>query len=116
MGTDIVNEFIQAAVSNINIITVVFLMAIGFIVKHVKYLDKVSNDIIPIILLLCSIAITLVQYGCSTESIIGAIISAAVAIGLHQTGKNIFTVTIIPSITKKFSNSENEKTDEDNKN
>ena len=77
-----------------------------------KLLEKVSNDLIPVILIVISIIVTLAEDGASTQSFITAIVSAAVAIGLHQSGKNIFTVSIVPSIVNKLGKDEEETTDD----
>ena len=103
MDNILVTQLIQEALANVNVSIVVALMAIGFIIKHVKFLDKVNSDIIPPVLLLCSIVAMIVLEGFSVATIITAIVNAAIAIGLHQQGKNIFTVTVIPSISKLLS-------------
>lgn len=98
----LVNDLLQEALANVNITLVVALMALGFIVKHVSFLDKINNDLIPPVLLLFSIIVMVFTDGFTVASIVSAIVNAAVAVGLHQQGKNIFTVTIVPSIAKLF--------------
>lgn len=96
MDQQLMSQFVNEILSNINILVVVTLMAVGFIIKHVKFLEKVDNSLIPVILLVLSFVFTFIDTGLSVPSIFIAILSAAVAIGLHQQGKNIFTVTVIP--------------------
>ena len=104
MDNILVTQLIEEALVNVNVPVVVALMAIGFIIKHVKFLDKISSDVIPPVLLLCSIVAMIVLEGFSVATIITGIVNAAIAIGLHQQGKNIFTVTVVPSISKLLSN------------
>ena len=99
----LVTQLIEEALANVNVTVVIALMALGFIVKHVNFSDKVNTNIIPPLLLLCSIIAMIFMEGFSITSIITAIINAAIAIGLHQQGKNIFAITIVPSVSKLFS-------------
>ena len=89
--------------ANVNIGIVVALMALGFVIKHFKFLEKFSNEFIPPVLLLVSFVFTFIDNGISTVSAITAIVTAAVAIGLHQSGKNIFMVSIVPNIVNLLS-------------
>lgn len=97
-------QLLQEAMANVDVSLVVALMAIGFIVKHFSLFEKIQNDIIPPVLLAFSILVLTITDGFTVPTIIAAIVNAAVAIGLHQQGKNLFTVTVIPSITKLFNN------------
>lgn len=97
---EILTSMLSEALTNVNLVIVVVLMAIGFIIKHVKFLEKVENNLIPPILLVVSIVISFIDTGITLPSAFSAIISAAIAIGLHQSGKNIFTITIIPGLVK----------------
>lgn len=98
----ITNQLIEEALANVNIGIVLGLMAIGFLIKHVSFFEKVENDLIPPILLLSSIVAVILTEGFTIPSIISAVINAAVSVGLHQQGKNIFTVTIVPSLAEFF--------------
>ena len=98
----ITSQLLEEAIANINIAVVIALMAVGFIIKHVKFLEKVENNLIPPILLVVSILIVVLMDGFTVQSIISAIINAAVAVGLHQQGKNIFTITVVPSLGNFF--------------
>ena len=113
----LVTQLINESFANVNVSVVVSLMAIGFIIKHVKFLDKVNNDLIPPTLLVCSIILMTLIDGFTVQTVISAIVNAAVAIGLHQQGKNIFTVTVIPSISDLLnsftSKEEPEKSDDE---
>ena len=102
------SQLLEEAMANVDVALVVALMAVGFIIKHFKLFETVENNLIPPVLLVFSIVVLAFRDGFSTETIIptiiSAIVNAAVAIGLHQQGKNIFTMTIIPSIAEVFSN------------
>lgn len=100
MDNILVTQLINESLANVNVSVVVTLMAIGFLIKHIKFLDKVNNDVIPPVLLLCSAVFMVITDGFTVQAIISAIVNTAVAVGLHQQGKNIFTVTIVPSISK----------------
>lgn len=104
MSEIFVTQLLEQAMSNVNVPLVVALMAIGFIIKHFSLFEKIENDLIPPVLLVFSIIVLLFENGGENfiATIIAAIVNAAVAIGLHQQGKNIFTVTIIPSIGDIF--------------
>lgn len=101
-------QLLEEAMANVDVALVVALMAVGFIIKHFKLFETVENNLIPPVLLVFSIVVLSFRDGLTGETviptIISAIVNAAVAIGLHQQGKNIFTMTIIPSIADLISN------------
>lgn len=103
------NEVMTQVMGNVNVSIVITLMALGFAIKHFKFLEKFQNDFIPPFLLLVSIVLTFIDAGISVPSVMTAIISAAIAIGLHQEGKNIFSVSIVPTIMGTLNN--NDKTE-----
>ena len=83
---------------------VVFLLCIGFLVKH--FITKFPNKLIPYLLIVVSLVYMLTTMNSvSTNSvmnaIIDAIISGAIAVGLHSSGKGII------NIFKTDNNSEN---------
>ena len=100
------SQLLEEAMANVDVALVVALMAVGFIIKHFKLFEKVENNLIPPVLLVFSIVVLVFRDGLNTDTIIptiiSAIVNAAVAIGLHQQGKNIFTMTIVPSIAELF--------------
>lgn len=98
----ITSQLLEEALANVNITTALGLMAVGFLIKHVKFLEKLDNNLIPPILLTLSIIAVVLTDGFTVQSIISAVVTAAVAVGLHQQGKNIFTVTIVPSLAELF--------------
>ena len=108
MSNIFATQLLEEAMANVNVPLVVALMAIGFIIKHFKAFDKVENVLIPPVLLVFSIVVLTFENGFNVDTIIPTIISgivnAAVAIGLHQQGKNIFTMTVVPSISEMFNN------------
>ena len=74
---------------------VVFLLCIGFLVKH--FITKFPNKLIPYLLIVISLAYMLITMdSVSTNSImnaiIDAIISGAIAVGLHTSGKGIISI------------------------
>lgn len=80
----------------LNVVLVLTLFAIGYIIKNTPAFHKVSNDVIPIVLPLVSVAICiLTRTGTMTDAVMGGIINAAFAVWAHQTGKNIFN--LLPS-------------------
>lgn len=104
MNNMITTQLLQEAMANVDIPLVVALMALGFIIKHFSLFEKIENNLIPPVLLVFSIIVLVCRDGLTgatiIPTIISAIVNAAVAIGLHQQGKNIFTITVIPSITE----------------
>lgn len=93
-------EVTTEALANVNILTVVFLLCVGFLIKHWKALDKVENDLIVPVLLIMSFAIGFIEndFKMTLHIATTALCTAVTAIGLHQSGKNIFTVTIVPKV------------------
>lgn len=104
MDSNLTTQFLEEALANVNVTLVVVLMAIGFIIKHFKIFEKVENNVIPPILLVFSVVALSINNGFSIPTVITAVINAAVAIGLHQQGKNIFTVTVIPAVSDLINN------------
>ena len=79
----------------INIILILCLMAIGYVIKHTTIFAKVSNHLIPIVVVVVSLAITIITGDLtSTDGAVQAImtgfINAALAVWAHETGKNVF--------------------------
>lgn len=73
--------------SMINLKIVIILLGIGFCIKHIPYLEKLSNEFIPIILMVFSLVLTFLNLGLSIDSFANGILTASVAIGIHQQGK-----------------------------
>lgn len=107
------NELLNIASAlniDVNIITIIALMALGFCIKHIKFLSKISNNLIPIIILITSLAIGIIDKNADTtvvQAVLCSVINAAIAIGFHQYGKNF-----IPMI-KSFFSGENVNVEED---
>lgn len=105
----------------INVLLIMFLMAIGFIVKHMD--SKIKNSRIPMILLIVSMIYEFVcihdyNVNAIVNAITDGIISAAIAIGLHSSGKEIFKSilkdkTLKSALVKSFTNEDTEDYDED---
>ena len=104
---------------------VVFLLCIGFLVKH--FITKFPNKLIPYLLIVISLAYMLITMdSVSTNSImnaiIDAIISGAIAVGLHSSGKGIISIfktnnnsesTVDTDIDEYSEEEEEESVDED---
>lgn len=76
----------------LNVLLIMMLVAFGFIIKHV--FTNVPNQYIPLVLFVTSILYSLISLTSYTKvtvinAIVDAIISAAIAIGLHSGGKRI---------------------------
>lgn len=66
-------------------------LALGKIIKSAPVMNKISNSLIPFILLILGIGLSFILAGGFTGVAFSTgIISAAAAIGLHQTGKPLF--------------------------
>lgn len=82
----------------ISIVVIIFLLAIGYCIKHIKVFDKVSNNLIPIILVVLGAITTLLTKTADTSvvmALMNGIINAAIAIAIHQSGKNIFEMVTL---------------------
>ena len=104
---------------------VVFLLCIGFLVKH--FITKFPNKLIPYLIIVISLAYMLITMdSVSTNSImnaiIDAIISGAIAVGLHSSGKGIINIfktdnnsesTVDTDIDEYSEEEEEESVDED---
>ena len=106
MSADFIQAMFTEAMSNVDITALVVLMAIGVCIKHFKVLEKIENDLIPPVLIVILLGYEFIKNGFALTSVVTAIITAAVAIGLHTEGKNIFTVTILPKILEMLKKSQ----------
>lgn len=93
-------QLVEEAFKNANYLIILLLLAIGWLLKHV--VEKLPNKYIPPILIVVGLVATFIQLGISVESAVSGIVSCVIAIGIHQTGKNIFTVSVIPAILEKL--------------
>jgi len=102
-----ISELFTSMNGIVNLVIVIALMAIGYIIKHTPALSKISNNLIPVILFVVGIVISLLLGGAPiAELVISGIINAAIAIALHQAGKNIFD--LLPSTINASSTEEEE--------
>lgn len=98
---------------------IILLMLIGAAIKHVKFFDKVSNSLIPIILIIIGVVVGVFMFWPLTkanfmEAFITGLASACIAIGLHQAGKNIFiNGAIVDAFSNKFLSSSDSKNEEE---
>ena len=94
MITDQLAMLFEGIQGQINVELVIVLMAIGAIIKHVKKLEKVNNNLIPVILFCLSVVFCVACLDTyTTDTIIHALASAfcnaTAAVYCHQTGKGI---------------------------
>lgn len=79
----------------INPVVIVVLLALGVCIKHVPALEKVSNNLIPIILIVVGIVADIAVKSPDVTyavAVMNGIVDAALAITIHQSGKNIFAL------------------------
>lgn len=71
-------------------IVVVACLAVGYCIKHIPWLDQVSNDYIPVIMLVLGAVLgCLASKEITLEAIVYGAISGVASTGLHQTFKNM---------------------------
>ena len=80
---------------NLDITTIIGMLAVGFLIKHTPTFKKISNNIIPPLIVVLCIIIGFLKLDTYTGEAICTmfleyIINAAVAVGFHQYGKNTF--------------------------
>lgn len=90
-----IGQLLTGVTASINVPLLLVLMALGYFIKHWPILDKIENNLIPIVLIVIGIAGSLLMGDTSTkaaitECIMSGIVNAAIAVMLHQQGKNIF--------------------------
>lgn len=79
----------------INPVVVVVLLAIGVCIKHVPTLEKVSNNLIPIILIVVGMLADVATKSPDVTyavAVMNGVVDAALAITIHQSGKNVFSM------------------------
>lgn len=85
---------------------IVICLAIGKSIKELSFLNKIPNKLIVAILPIISIGLKLSIDEFSLDSIACALYSSLVAVGAHQTGKQLF-------ISNNNRNIDNKKGDEE---
>ena len=63
-------------------------LVIGYLIKNVKFFEKIDNDLIPIILVIVGIIIKTVSNGYSIENMVFGGFVGLSSIGMHQSFKN----------------------------
>lgn len=79
----------------INPVVIVVLLAIGVCIKHVPVLEKVSNNLIPIILIIVGVLADVATKSPDVTyavAVMNGVVDAALAITIHQSGKNVFSM------------------------
>lgn len=69
---------------------IVICLVIGKSIKELPFLDKIPNKLIVVFLPIISIGLKLSIDGFSLDNVACALYSSLVAIGTHQTGKQLF--------------------------
>ena len=88
-------SLVQLIGTIINPYTIVVLLAIGVCIKHVPALEKVSNNLIPVILIVAGILVDVLVKSSDVTypvAVMNGVVDAALAITIHQSGKNIFAL------------------------
>ena len=86
--------------SYINPSLAIILWAVGAIIKHSKFLAKIANNNIPVILSVLGIAINLIMSGVSLNSALAGFVTAMVCVGVHKSGRETFNGLDLSSIFK----------------
>lgn len=93
------NGFIESLMNQIDItinpFLVLVLLMLGALIKHTKATEKINNVFIPAILVITSVAYTILKLpvfdrGYSVDGIASAIVNAGLAVAFHSSGKSIF--------------------------
>lgn len=82
--------------SMIDVRIAIILWCIGWVIKHSKnkYIKKIPNDAIPIILMAIGVIISCIMVGdVTTNSLIIGAVTSIFAVGVHSSGKNIFKLS-----------------------
>lgn len=88
-------ELLSTQNINLDIPTIVAMLSVGYIIKHVPMFKNLSNNLIPIFIVFLSLLIGLFRIDTLTvENVVNAFINyivvAAVSVGIHQYGKSFF--------------------------
>ncbi|MGL6200033.1 MAG: phage holin family protein [Lachnospiraceae bacterium] len=70
-------------------IVVVACLTVGYCIKHIPWLDKISNDYIPAIMLVLGAVLSCISSGISLETIVYGAVSGVASTGFHQTFKKL---------------------------
>jgi hypothetical protein len=102
LEAELFENLLNTAMDNVDVKLVALLIACGFIIKHFRPLEKIQNELIPVILLVISFIWSYFETGLAAVTILTAVFSAAVAIGIHQQGRNYTFDTIVPALREVF--------------
>lgn len=100
--------FIESLMSQLNItinpFLVLVLLMLGALIKHTKATEKIDNVFIPAILVITSVAYTILKLpvfdrGYIVDGIASAIVNAGLAVAFHSSGKSIFDYINTKKIT-----------------
>ena len=75
-------------VTYVDPVIAVILWAVGAYIKNSKALQKFSNDLIPIVLVILGVALNLFLNGVTKGSFVAGIITAIFCVGSHGSIKN----------------------------
>lgn len=106
MNTDIISEILNFAFTHVNIAVIIILLGIGYMIKHLSTFTKISNNLIPCILIVCGIILMFVQSATISrlnllEIVTSGFINAAISIGIHQSGKTLIDIVSVKLFKKE---------------
>ena len=81
--------------SLIDVKIAIILWCLGWVLKHskIQFIKKIPNDGIPAILMAAGVIISCIMVGdVTTNAVIIGVITSIFAVGVHSSGKNIFSL------------------------
>lgn len=76
----------------VNITVALVLWTVGYFIKHLKVLNKIKNNFIPVILIVLGIILSFALSGISVESFTSGLATALVCVGTHKSGRELFSL------------------------
>lgn len=70
-------------------LVVIACLVVGYCIKHITWLEKISNEYIPSIMAILGLILGCLQGGLTLENAIFGALSGLVSTGLHQTFKQL---------------------------
>lgn len=70
-------------------LVVIACLVVGYCIKHISWLDKLSNEYIPSIMAILGLILGCLHGGLTLENAIYGALSGLVSTGLHQTFKQL---------------------------
>lgn len=86
-----------------NLILVMALIIEGAAIKNAGLFKKVSNQLIPIILIITSVIVSIaVMRDCDLETVLNGLLTAFISVGIHQTTKTASKAEFIVKFLAAF--------------